>query len=58
MMNMYEVVMLMIWDMNACLTPRGVTPIFVSRMDGDEMTPFSVWLTRDGIDPFCVWLKG
>jgi hypothetical protein len=24
-MNMYEMVMLMIWDMNACLTPRGVT---------------------------------
>jgi hypothetical protein len=25
MMNMYEMQMLMIWDMNACLTPRGVT---------------------------------
>jgi hypothetical protein len=25
MMNMYEMKMLMIWDMNACLTPRGVT---------------------------------
>jgi hypothetical protein len=24
-MNMYEMVMLMIWDVNACLTPRGVT---------------------------------
>jgi hypothetical protein len=27
MMNMYEMVMLIIWDMNACLTPRGVTEI-------------------------------
>jgi hypothetical protein len=25
MMNMYEMEMLMIWDMNSCLTPRGVT---------------------------------
>jgi hypothetical protein len=25
MINMYEMVMLMLWDMNACLTPRGVT---------------------------------
>jgi hypothetical protein len=25
MMNIYEMTMLMIWDMNACLTPRGVT---------------------------------
>jgi hypothetical protein len=24
MMNMYEMVMLMIWDINACLTPRDV----------------------------------
>jgi hypothetical protein len=27
MINMYEMVMLVIWDMNACLTPRCVTDI-------------------------------
>jgi hypothetical protein len=25
MMNMHEMLMIMIWDVNACLTPRGVT---------------------------------
>jgi hypothetical protein len=30
MMNMYEIVMLMIWDMNACLTSRGVTLILMA----------------------------
>jgi hypothetical protein len=25
MMNMYVMLMLMLWDVNACLTPRGVT---------------------------------
>jgi hypothetical protein len=24
-MNMYVMLMLMLWDVNACLTPRGVT---------------------------------
>ena len=24
----------------------------------DGTAPFSVWLTKDGIDPFYVWLKG
>jgi hypothetical protein len=27
MMNMHEMLMIMIWDVNACLTPRGVTPL-------------------------------
>jgi hypothetical protein len=35
----------------------GSVSVFLG-WDGDETTPFSVWLTRDGIDPFCVWLKG
>jgi hypothetical protein len=26
MMNMYVMLMLVLWDVNACLTPRGVTP--------------------------------
>jgi hypothetical protein len=25
MMNMHEMLMIMLWDVNACLTPRGVT---------------------------------
>jgi hypothetical protein len=25
MINMYEMLMLMLWNVNACLTPRGVT---------------------------------
>jgi hypothetical protein len=36
MMNMYEMAMLMIWDMNACLTPRGVTDRCANyELDGD-----------------------
>jgi hypothetical protein len=27
MMNMHEMLMIMIWDVNACLTPRGVTVV-------------------------------
>jgi hypothetical protein len=27
MMNMYVMLMLMLWDVNACLTPRGVTRV-------------------------------
>jgi hypothetical protein len=27
MMNMYVMLMLMFWDVNACLTPRGVTTL-------------------------------
>jgi hypothetical protein len=30
MMNMYVMLMLMLWDVNACLTPRGVTISLVS----------------------------
>jgi ATP-dependent DNA helicase PIF1 len=29
MMNMYEMLMIMLWDVNACLTPRGVTNDYV-----------------------------
>jgi hypothetical protein len=28
MMNMHEMLMIMIWDVNACLTPWGVTLMF------------------------------
>jgi hypothetical protein len=28
MMNMYVMLMIMLWDFNACLTPRGVTALF------------------------------
>jgi hypothetical protein len=27
MINMYEMLMLMLWNVNACLTLRGVTPV-------------------------------
>jgi hypothetical protein len=27
MMNMYVILMIMLWDVNACLTPRGVTTV-------------------------------
>jgi hypothetical protein len=28
MMNLYVMLILMLWDVNACLTPRGVTETF------------------------------
>jgi hypothetical protein len=30
MMNMYVMLMIMLWDVNACLTPRGVTATAIS----------------------------
>jgi hypothetical protein len=37
MMNMYEMVMLMIWDMNACLTPRGVTALPLIKISSRDL---------------------
>jgi hypothetical protein len=44
MMNMYEMVMLMIWDMNACLTPWGVTALPLIRISSRDL----------GYEPFVI----
>jgi hypothetical protein len=37
MMNMYVMLMIMLWDVNACLTPRGVTGATTTRLEGDSV---------------------
>jgi hypothetical protein len=51
MINMYEMIMLMIWDINVCLTPRGVTAsetvaLPVSGTGTTETVPSSVASTN------------
>jgi hypothetical protein len=44
MMNMYVMIMIMLWDVNACLTPRGVTAL-----------PLIKILSQDlGYEPFVI----
>jgi hypothetical protein len=36
MMNMYVTLMIILWDVNACLTPWGVTPDYSEDL-GDDL---------------------
>jgi hypothetical protein len=55
MMNMYVMLMLMLWNVNACLTPRGVTSstpqgwILVKFVENLKFSPLGHW--------FCPWGK-
>jgi hypothetical protein len=44
MMNMYVMLMIMIWDVNACLTPRGVTALPLIKISSRDL----------GYEPFVI----
>jgi hypothetical protein len=46
MMNMYVMLMIMLCDVNACLTPRGVTPL-----DSRLWLPSEVYFILAGAQP-------
>jgi hypothetical protein len=37
MMNIYVMLMLMLWDVNACLTPRGVTALPLIKISSRDL---------------------